>query len=340
MDANLPDRDSPLQLNRPLRLAPSFSERPWGGTRLRGLLGKHAPPHARIGESWELSDHSHGLSSIADGAFAGLTFGALLRRHPRELIGRPHAPERHPLLVKFLDAEENLSVQVHPNDAWCLRARHADRGKSECWYILDCVPGAELVLGTLPGVTRERFREALAGGDAEALLRRVPIAPGCFVAVLPGTIHAILGGTLLCEVQQVSDTTFRLWDWNRQPARQLHIDHGMEVANFDGAPVEVRRIPPISPHGIVERGLLSNEYFRIRLFDVPPGAHAVLRIPSGKRTGWVACAVEGCGDWGRGDGRPIALGDSWFLPACLAEPIPLAAGPRGLRLLMAESLEL
>jgi mannose-6-phosphate isomerase len=131
---------------RPLQLNPRFSERPWGGNRLRGFLGKDAPTNGpAIGESWELSDHADGKSIVTsiDSTVNGLAFGEVVRRHPQEMIGREKAPATYPLLVKYLDAADNLSVQVHPDDEWCREAGHPDRGKSECWYVIDCAPGAQ-----------------------------------------------------------------------------------------------------------------------------------------------------------------------------------------------------
>jgi len=333
------DRESPEHLHRPLLLAPCYSERPWGGRRLQEVLGKSGLPAGLVGESWEVSDHSHGLSSMAEEPYLGMTFGAVVRRHAREMLGRAKAPDQYPLLVKFLDATETLSVQVHPDDDWCVRARHEDRGKSECWYILDCEPGAEVILGTNPGATAADLRRAVGDGSIKSLLSRVPIRPGAFVTVPPRTIHAITAGTLLCEIQQVSDTTFRLWDWNRKPARALHLDQALEVADLDRAIPPIQFLPEeIEPHGFVERSVLNNAYFRVRALDVPPNCDATIRMPSGKRTGWVVCGVLGEGKWR--SGATISRGSTWFLPACIADPLDIHAGKSGLRLLMVESLEI
>ncbi|MCH8333272.1 class I mannose-6-phosphate isomerase, partial [Candidatus Sumerlaeota bacterium] len=216
----------------PLLLAPHFAIRPWGGDRLGTVLNKAIPKGEKIGESWELSDHPDGLSRIANGPYAGWLFGDLFSLHCGAMCCLGVRPDRFPLLVKYIDAREDLSVQGHPNDGDA-RSR-GDRGKTECWYILDCPQGAEVICGLREGVGPEELRRASLSGAIEPLLMRYRIHRGSFVRVPAGTVHSILAGTLLCEVQQASNLTYRLWDWGRLPARPLHIEDAVGLAAFRG----------------------------------------------------------------------------------------------------------
>ncbi|MDX2177779.1 MAG: type I phosphomannose isomerase catalytic subunit [Candidatus Sumerlaeia bacterium] len=332
-------RDAPDALARPLRLAPHLTERPWGGGRLRTDLGKDAPPDIRFGESWELSDHPHGRSRVElpDGSLMPL--GELFRRWPMEALALDEAPAGFPLLVKFLDAREDLSLQVHPDDAWCAARGHGDRGKSECWYVIEADPGAEAIVGLAPGTGPEALRRAVEARDFSRALRRVPIRPGTFIDVPAGTVHAILGGTLLCEVQQSSDTTFRIWDWDRKPQRGLHLEDALSATRWEAEEPRLLRLPPRpAREGVVERGLVANGSFSVVAVDVPPFTEAALRYPRPAEAGATVCVVGGSGEWT--GGPPMPLGSAWFLPACLEAPLHLRAGSAGMRLLAVEAAEL
>lgn len=227
----------------PLRFEPILKERVWGGRRL-AALGKPLPPVGPpIGESWELSDLPEGQSRVADGALAGRTLGELVRERTDELLGPVSLDGgAFPLLVKTLDAAETLSVQVHPDAA--VAARLGGRPKSEAWVILDAQAGAVIYLGLRPGTTREALAAAIAAGQVEELLRAVPVRAGDVVPVRPGTVHAISAGVLLAEVQQPSDTTYRLYDWGRLgldgKPRALHIAESLEAIHLEAAPAPLR----------------------------------------------------------------------------------------------------
>ena len=331
---------------RPLQLNPRFSERPWGGNRLRGFLGKDAPTNGpAIGESWELSDHADGKSIVTciDSTINGLAFGEVVRRHPLEMIGREQAPATYPLLVKYLDAADNLSVQVHPDDEWCRETGHPDRGKSECWYVIDCAPGASIVYGYKEGVTEEDARQAVRTGKLRDLLVLRPIAPGDFIPVPPRTVHALMAGTLICEVQQSSNTTFRLYDWDRLPARALHIEESMAVTNWDTA-----SLPAITSLGPIGSGLVKaprqqlvrNAFFDVAIHELPAnGSRGSADVLS--PTGAILNVVGGSGRMmGEGWTVELRLGATWYLPAAMKVRPSIHAGETGLRLLVSESLEL
>jgi len=323
-------------ISYPLLMTPFFSPRPWGGSRLARVLGKNVPAAGGpFGESWELSDHPNGRSTIANGPYAGRGFGELLRQFPREMAAAAEPPARFPLLIKYIDAGEDLSLQVHPNDA---QAAAGDRGKTECWLVMDCDAGAEIVYGLAAGTSAERLRQAALSGAIEPCLRRIPIRPGDFLDVPAGTVHAILAGTLICEVQQSSDTTYRLWDWNRQPPRALHIEASCAVAQYD--PTQTPRSFNVGDFAPGEwRRLVRNEFFEVRASSWPPGRLVEMDVDNPHGLALNVVAGGGVLEAEEFPGATLATGQTWFLPAGL-ERWAVAAGDSGLRLLLSETLEL
>jgi mannose-6-phosphate isomerase len=322
-------------LREPLLMAPHFSPRPWGGRLLERELGKPLPPEVAIGESWELSDHPSGRSRIADGPFEGEEFGALLRRFPREMIGRDLAPERYPLLVKILDAEEDLSIQVHPDDTYAIP--RGDRGKTECWYIMDCASNGEVIFGLADGVKPNDLEQGAKDGSIEEMVARHPIHRGSFLFVEPGTVHALLGGTLVCEVQQSSDTTYRLWDWNRKPERELHIAQSIEVTSAQLSDAQRQQLPAAGE--LAEPVVLTdNAYFRVHAVDARGDGRTALPADLAD-SGIIIVCVEGSGvlmgpDWS----RPVNRGQTLFVPAACGRQVSLSGNP--VRVIVAESREL
>lgn len=214
---------------QPLFLKPVFKERIWGGTELQEEFG-YQIPSAQTGECWAISAHPNGPSIIGNGPFAGRGLDELWREHP-ELFGHP-TEGVFPLLTKILDANMDLSVQVHPDDAYAKVHENGELGKTECWYIIDCKEGAELVFGH-HAKTKEELIRQIKEGDWDELLRRVSIKPGDFFYVPSGTIHALCEGTLVLETQQSSDTTYRVYDYDRRDAdgnlRELHLEKAIKV---------------------------------------------------------------------------------------------------------------
>lgn len=318
----------------PMLMAPHFSERPWGGTRLAEELGKPVPATGGpYGESWELSDHPDGRSTVANGKFAGRLLGELIREMPLALCGCKNAPERFPLLIKYIDAKEDLSVQVHPSDA---TAPAGDRGKTECWYVMSCDPGAEIIYGMPESVTAEQLREAARTGDLGPCLTRIGIEAGDFLYVPAGTVHAILAGTLICEVQQSSNTTYRLWDWNRKPERELHVEESCAVSSFGSKTPDVIKANESAPGAWLE--LAKNDYFHVRTIAWPGGSSVELK--SANTHGLIVNVVAGSGSWSQPDHEAECLktGQTWFIPAGIEE-LHISCD-EGLRLLVSESLEL
>ncbi len=216
----------------PLLLEPRLSPAIWGGSALVARYGKHGDPAALLGESWECYD----ANRIDGGALGGTTLGEARVALGAALMGPLDASVPFPILTKIIDARENLSVQVHPDDAYARRVEHQHNGKTECWYILEAAPGAELVLGFARDTTRDEFAARVADGTLGELLRRVPVHAGDAFYLPAGTLHAIGAGIVLFEVQQTSDITYRIFDWNRVDAngksRELHVAKAADVLDF------------------------------------------------------------------------------------------------------------
>jgi len=256
------------------RLTPALMDYIWGGTRLKEEYGKQTPLPA-VAESWEVSAHRHGMSVIRGGEYDGMALADYVRLHP-EAVGAGFSPEdAFPILVKLIDARENLSVQVHPGDDYA-RLHENSPGKTEMWYILEAEPDACLYLGVNRDLTKEEFARRIADNTVEEALLRCPVAPGEAYMVRAGTLHAIGRGIVLAEIQQSSDITYRVYDYGRLgqdgKPRPLHIAQALEVAElcfrpqapFADPPApegawEITRCPYFTLSGIAVDGRLSFE---------------------------------------------------------------------------------
>ncbi len=271
----------------PLRFRPILKSRAWGGRRL-ARFGKPVPPAPAppVGESWEIADLAppveDGVSRVAGGPFDGASLRDLLDAHRRAILGSAHDVDgRFPLLVKFLDAAEHLSVQVHPTAAFAARHPGAHL-KTEAWVVLEAAPGARIYRGIRAGVTPDRFRAAIAGGTAVDLLVSEEVRAGDCIPLVSGLCHALGAGVVVAEVQTPSDTTFRVYDWNRNdPARPLHVDQAMECILFgdgqglDRAPVTgVARLGAAWSDGLRAATLCANEHFEIEGIEASPSGDA------------------------------------------------------------------
>lgn len=213
-------------------LNPVFQERIWGGTKLKTYFNYEIPSD-HTGECWAISAHRNGDCTVANGPLQGQTLSQVYENH-RELFERSESPV-FPLLTKILDASENLSVQVHPDDGYAMQ-NEEDLGKTECWYVIDCEEGAEIVYGH-HATSKKELVKMIDDGDWDNLLNKVKVKPGDFFYVAAGTIHALRKGTLILETQQSSDTTYRVYDYDRLDdsgqKRDLHIDKSKEVLSID-----------------------------------------------------------------------------------------------------------
>ena len=241
-----------------LRTKPIFKEAIWGGTRLRDDFGYEIPSD-KTGECWAVSAHPDGEGSIAGGTFDGMKLSELWDTHP-ELFGNLPL-DRFPLLTKIIDANGDLSIQVHPDDVYAAEHENGSLGKMECWYIIDCVPGATIVIGH-NAKTREELRAMVEEGRWNELIREIPIKKGDFFQIDPGTVHAIKAGTMILESQQSSDITYRLYDYGRLQngkPRPLHIEKSLDVIEV---PFKERRAEPASGDSWLQL-LYSCKYYKV-----------------------------------------------------------------------------
>lgn len=220
----------------PYKFRPIFKERIWGGSAISDVFGKNTPEGVRIGESWELADLPDDKSVIANGSLAGQNIAAAIDKYAESITGKPQYAPPLPLLIKILDAHDVLSVQVHPDSDTCKKLDKGDP-KTECWYIIDTKPGSCIYKGLKTGTTRDQFAAAIADGSCADLIEKIEVQVGDCHFLPSGTVHAIGAGLLIAEIQQPSDTTYRVFDWNRvgddgQP-RQLHVEDALESIHFD-----------------------------------------------------------------------------------------------------------
>jgi mannose-6-phosphate isomerase len=319
----------------PLIFEPRLVNKLWGGRRLESL-GKALPPDASVGESWEIFDDAEGSAVASAGPAAGKSLRELSRLWGEGLCGqgREAWAARFPLLIKLLDASADLSVQVHPDDqlARVLEGPGAC-GKSEVFVVLQAGPGACMLSGWMPGVDEAAVRAAVAAGDLERLLNRVPVAAGDVLDIPAGRPHAIGAGCLVAEVQQNCELTYRLWDYGRlengQP-RALHLEQALRALRFDqpfASDNGLRRPRGLNRGFALDEALMEGPYFSVRRLTLrgaapfaPAGVPRVLMALGGLRLAWSA-----------GEGMMVPPGATAMLPAGLdARVMPDQAGAQAL----------
>lgn len=239
----------------PLRFEPLFRRYIWGGRRLGTVLNKSIGPGEDYAESWEIVDHGEDQSVVASGELRGKKLGELAANYGPELLGRHHPQRQFPLLFKFLDANQALSVQVHPDDRQAAQLDPPDLGKTEAWVVIHADPGSVIYAGLREGVGRQMLEAAMAAGQTESCLHCFPVQSGDCVFIPAGTVHALGAGLVIAEIQQASDTTFRLFDWNRVGAdgkpRPLHVQAGLDAIDFTRGPVQPQ-VPQLTGSPAVE----------------------------------------------------------------------------------------
>ena len=300
--------------NAPFLLRPAGKDYLWGGTRLKTEYGKNLP-HVPLAETWECSTHPDGQSIAASGEHEGQTLREVLREHPEYAGAAANAAGDLSILVKLIDAAQDLSVQVHPDDAYALE-HEGQNGKTELWYVVDAAPGAKLVCGFEHDVTAEQLRAAIAEGTLQKHLHSVEVHTGDVFFIPPGTVHAIGAGCLIAEIQQSSNVTYRLYDYNRKDKdgnlRPLHVDKALDVLNlrrgFDDRqqPRLVRHTPGCAREIVGRCKCFQVERLRVNgVFMIPPQEHfAVLLCVQG--------SGELCWDGGM---LEVTAGDCMFVPA-------------------------
>lgn len=300
-----------------VRLLPAFKDYLWGGSRLRDIYGKKCD-YEIIAESWELSAHKEGQSIVASGRHKGLLFSEYLDRIGKEKWGWKCQPlERFPLLVKLIDAKENLSVQVHPDDSYALEKEN-EYGKNEMWYILQCDPGSCIYCGFKRDVTREEVEKAVEENTILSLLNRIPIKQGDAFFIPAGTVHAIGKGSLICEIQQSSNCTYRLYDYNRKDKygnyRELHMEKALAVMDYSHYEVQRFDSETIETQDVLLRILSRCKYFEC----VRCTLHGIHTLEEDGNSFYSLLCVRGKAALENQEGTErmdIKAGDSIFIPA-------------------------
>ena len=290
----------------PLKFRPIFKERIWGGQKLREF-GKDIPAGKKIGESWELADLPDDKSIIANGELAGQTLGSVIEKYPKEITGDEKVWRPFPLLIKLLDAEDILSVQVHPDEQTCERLGKGEP-KTECWYIIAAAPGAVIYKGLKKGVSKDKFAEAIKEGSVAELLAKVAVEAGQCHFLPAGTAHSIGAGLLIAEIQTPSDTTYRVFDFNRVDdagkARDLHIEEALESIHFGAC----RDNLSVTTAG----RLVDCEYFKVDKGRQAKGSE--LRLSVGRMKTLVILAGSGTILGAEGNLVEFKAGDTLLVP--------------------------
>jgi mannose-6-phosphate isomerase len=293
----------------------------WGGRRLAAALAKPLPSDEPHGESWEVSDHALHRSVVADGPEAGRSLRDLMERHRVDLLGRAAGQyAMFPWLIKFLDANDYLSVQVHPDERAVKELWPGEGSKTEAWFVLEAAAGSRVYAGLLPGVDRDRLRLALETGTVAECLYCFAPRPGDCVFLPAGTVHAVGGGVLMAEVQQTSDATFRLFDWNRRDAqgkaRQLHVREALACIDWTQGPVRPVQVPGYGTHlGRQRLALVRCAYFELEYVQDGEGFAC-----GGDGRLQALIVVRGRGRLRTPAGETaLAVGQTWLLPAALRE---------------------
>jgi mannose-6-phosphate isomerase len=326
-------------MNVPLRFHPHLRPLVWGGRRLGEILGRSLPTGDAYGESWEVSDHASHRSVVADSPYAGRTLRDLMEYEPAALLGS--AANRYatfPWLVKYLDAWDWLSVQVHPNEKDVKRLWPGEGSKTEAWFVLGAAPTSRVFAGLLPGVGEAELRAALATGTVADCLHQFQPRPGDCLFLPAGTVHAVGGGVLMAEVQQTSDATFRLFDWYRKDAqgraRTLHVEEALACINWKGGPVQ-----PMAAAGYPEGrnaaavGPAWQELVRCPYFTLEYVRQTEPFTCGGTGRLQVLIVLHGHGQLtASGQRRDLRPGDVLVLPADLERISYVPKGPVGLLL--------
>lgn len=310
-------------VRRPFLLAPACKDYLWGGDKLKTDYGKVSDLDP-LAETWECSTHPDGPSTVASGEYTGLTLSEVLTAHPEYLGTHPafFAPNL-PILIKLIDAKKDLSVQVHPDDAYAAAHENGSLGKTEMWYVLNAAPGAKLVYGFNRDTDREMIRNSISNGTLEKYLQKVQVQKDDLFFVEAGTVHALGAGTLVAEIQENSNLTYRLYDYNRRDKRgnlrELHVEKALNVLHYESseAPRQPMRVLRYRP-GYATELLCRCKYFQAeRMLINTENTRNMAEITVGANSFQVLLCVDGCGMLLESDSSaiPIFKGSCIFLPA-------------------------
>lgn len=297
----------------PLFFKAVFKERIWGGERLKSF--GYDIPSNHTGECWAFAAHSNGQSIVKNGDLQGRTLGQLWENH-RELFGNTEG-DRFPLLTKILDADQDLSVQVHPNDAYAKVNEGGELGKTECWYIVDCEEGAEIIYGH-HAKTKDELINMIKEGKWDELLHRVPVKKGDFFFVPSGTIHAIGKGIVILETQQNSDTTYRVYDYDRRDnegnLREIHVEQSIAVTTVPSVVPELKYVTETTA-GLQVTTFVKSTYFTVHKWDLDGAVGLDQQQPF-----QLVSVLDGEGSLEKdGKSYPFKKGDHFMLPHGMGE---------------------
>ncbi|MCY6369884.1 type I phosphomannose isomerase catalytic subunit [Clostridium ganghwense] len=294
----------------PLKFENLYYEKIWGGRDLE--LFRENLPEGNIGESWDIACHSHGTSVVANGEFKGTKLDELIQLKAEEFIGTEISKEWFPLLIKLINAKDKLSVQVHPDDKYGKEVE-GEMGKTEVWYVVEAFEGANLIVGTKEGCTKEQFKKSIEEGKLDEYMNKIPVKKGEVYFVKSGLIHAIGEGVIIAEIQQNSDTTYRVYDYNR--GRELHINKALDVVDLrlggnKSTGVKIER------EGYDKTYLCLCKDFSLELYDVQKSFTEI----SDRERFYAFTCVDGEGEIVYKEGiETIRKGDSVLIPAALGE---------------------
>lgn len=306
----------------PLKFTPVYKDYIWGGENLKRYNKNFS---GNVAESWEVSCHPDGESVVKNGKYKGLTLKQLIKKYPKEIMGSDIPKryiERFPLLIKFIDANDKLSVQVHPDDEYTKSMGSDDYGKNEMWYILEAKPGAKLVYGIKENVDKNEFTKKVKEGTVEDCLNFIEVFSGDTVYIPAGVVHAIGEGIVLVEIQQSSNLTFRVYDYDRidksGKTRELHVDKAIDVIDFNNRDKKDKIKKEYTPmnEGANKTELINNEYFIIeklcvgeKIFDKADGSRFIVYVMLGGE-----CEINY-----KDGNEKIKKGESIFIPAATGE---------------------
>ncbi|POO86399.1 type I phosphomannose isomerase catalytic subunit [Clostridium sp. 3-3] len=294
----------------PIKFENLYYERIWGGKDLEKF--RNNVPEGVIGESWDIACHKNGTGKVANGELKGKGFDEVIKEYGNKFLGNSISiDEDFPLLIKLITAKDKLSVQVHPNDEYAKRVEN-DLGKTEAWYVVDAEEGASLIVGT-KDCDKETFKKAIEDGNLDKYLNKIPVKKGDFFYVQSGLVHAICEGILIAEIQQSSDTTYRVYDYNR--GREIHVEKALDVIDFSLKGENTQGIT-IKNDGYDKTYLCLGEYFTIQKYEV----NTSVKEASDEDRFYLFTCVDGEGTIKYNDGEEkISMGDSIFIPASLGE---------------------
>lgn len=293
----------------PIKFENLYYERIWGGKHLEKF--RDNVPNGVIGESWDIACHKNGTGRVENGELKGKDFNELIELYGEKFLGTEINKEEFPLLIKLITAQDKLSVQVHPDDEYANRVEK-DSGKTEAWYVVDAEENASLIVGT-KDCDKEKFKKAIDSGDLDKYLNKIPVKKGDFFYVQSGLVHAICEGVLIAEIQQNSDTTYRVYDYNR--GREIHVEKALDVIDFSLKGENSKGIL-VEKDGYDKTYLCLGEYFTIQKYTI----NSSVKEKSDEERFYLFTCVDGNGVIRHANREEkILMGDSIFIPATLGD---------------------